>query len=155
MEGIHRDSLIRLEELNREISAVERKVSRLKRLQDPEDIDSYIRAIASAIQSAYTGMEKILKEILRTYDGSVPSGEDWHVMLLKRAVLPDPGNERPAVISRETMESLDLLRSFRHVVRHVYHYNLHPERVLEQAGILLAVAPGFQREILEFLEVMG
>ncbi|MBZ4659242.1 MAG: hypothetical protein JG766_1165 [Desulfacinum sp.] len=34
-------------------------------------------------------------------------------------------------------------------------YNLHPERVLEQAGILLAAAPGFQREILEFLKVMG
>ncbi len=154
MEGIHQDCLIRLEELKRGIAAVERKVSSLKSLQHPEDIDSYIRAVASAVQSAYTGMEKILKDILRTYDGSVPIGDDWHIMLLKRAALPSPGNERPAVISQQTLESLDLLRSFWHVVRHVYHHNLNPDRVLEPAQILFAAGPIFEREILEFLKAM-
>ena len=43
------------------------------------------------------------------------------------------GKLRPAVIRIETRQSLDEYRGFRHIVRNVYAFNLHPARLNELA----------------------
>ena len=52
-------------------------------------------------------------------DGSLPIGDDWHRELLGQMSLEIAG-VRPRVIVEPIHADLDLLRRFRHIVRHAY-----------------------------------
>ncbi len=90
--------------------------------------------------------KKILKDLIGHFDRALPSGDDWHIQLLRRAKYPNEG-VRPAVISEETFISLDTLRGFRHVFRGKYHTNLIPELILERANETLTAYPRFLKDI--------
>lgn len=127
-------------EITREFEVMQRKIRRLDSAENVEDKDSHIRAIAGCIHGIYGGMEKILKDLINYIDGVLPTGDDWHIQLLRRAKYPNEG-VRPAIISEATFLSLDNLRGFRHVFRGRYHTNLIPALIIERAEETLKVYP--------------
>jgi hypothetical protein len=136
-------------EITRELEVMQRKMQRFESAQDMEDRDSHMRAIAGCVHSIYSGLEKILKDVIRHIDGVLPIGEDWHMQLLRRAKYSNEG-VRPAMISEATFHSLNALRGFRHVFRGAYHTNLIPELVIERANETLKACPKFIDEIRQF-----
>ncbi len=142
-----------LEELGEVVARAKALGERAVLTQD----DGYWDGVALNLHGYYTGLERVFEDIGRTVDRSVPSGPEWHQQLLLQmsTAIEDT---RPAVISRATRQELEQFRGFRHVVRHLYSYQLRPDRV---ADLLSALGPSFaavQRELLAFaasLEAAG
>jgi hypothetical protein len=87
----------------------------------------WVDAVALRLQSLYTGIERCCLLIVRVLNGTTPEGGDWHRRLLERMALATAA--RPAVLSAATVRSLGELLRFRHVVRHLYAYELDAEQV--------------------------
>jgi hypothetical protein len=92
------------------------------------DDDYYLDGVALNLHGFYSGVERIFSLIAETVDGSVPQGENWHLLLLQQmtAEIPDI---RPAVISGSVSKNLNEFRGFRHVVRNVYTYHFDPGKI--------------------------
>ena len=90
--------------------------------------DSHLDGAALNLHGFYTGVEKVFEDIARTVDDTAPSGPEWHRQLLFQ-MSTDLDPVRPAVIQPATQRCLDEYRTFRHVVRNVYTFNLRPDRV--------------------------
>ena len=90
--------------------------------------DGYLDGVALNLHGFYTGVEQIFEDIARTIDRSLPSGSGWHHNLLLQ-MSGELKSVRPPVISRETRHCLDEYRSFRHVVRNIYTFNLKSPRI--------------------------
>ncbi|MFN3481277.1 MAG: hypothetical protein ACK415_12950, partial [Thermodesulfovibrionales bacterium] len=103
--------------------------------------------------SLYSGYENIIERIIRAVDGDVPSGRDYHLMLLKRALNPVEG-VRPVIISLETFRLLDELRTYRHKFRNIYLYLLSPKRITELAYTGLDSFQHFEKDINAFKEFL-
>jgi hypothetical protein len=100
--------------------------------------DSFIlRAIGSILHDFYVAVENVFEMIGREIDGVIPKDPEWHLSLLKQMALPLP-THRPAVITKNTMETLNEFRAFRHVFRNVYGFSLSPVRL----KLLLDSFPG-------------
>ncbi len=136
-------------ESTREFEVMQRKVQRYESAEDTEDKDSHVRASAGCVHGIYSGMEKILKDLINHIDGVLPTGDDWHIQLLRRAKYANEG-VRPAIISEATFQSLDTLRGFRHVFRGRYHTNLIPDIIMERANEIFKAYPGFIDDIKHF-----
>lgn len=83
------------------------------------------------LQSAYTGIERILVAIAKELDDVVPQGSQWHRNLLAQMV--GATESRPTVLRDPTAADLRSLLSFRHLVRNAYSYTLDSDKVLENA----------------------
>ena len=94
----------------------------------PENQDIYLDSVAFNLQGFYSGLERIFETIARRVDQNVPSGETWH-----RELLNQMGREvagvRPAVVSQQSIITLDEFRKFRHLIRNVYSFSLVPEKI--------------------------
>jgi len=119
--GLIRETIADLE---RTVARAETAIQKADRTGD----DMYLDAAAVNLHTFYTGLEHLFETIAREIDNSVPGGAHWHVDLLRQMAAEVP-NVRPAVLSRTNRDCLEEYRSFRHVVRHIYMFNLHPGRV--------------------------
>lgn len=149
MEALIADIDADMRILQKEADSIERKLERLKQEKDPENIDSHIKAIAGSLHSIYSGYETIIERIVRAIDGDVPSGKDYHLLLLKRALTAIEG-VRPPIISLETFRILEELRTYRHKFRNIYLYLLSSARVKELAHTGLASFRRFEDDIRNF-----
>lgn len=107
-------------------------------------------AMASKVQSIYTGIESILKDTLEQVDGYTPTGENWHRKLLDQASRPSPDGIRVPLISGGTLKTLELLRKFRHFSRNAYGVELDAERICAIARDCQAGVQQFATDFLEF-----
>lgn len=112
---------------------------------------------ASAIESIYTGIEGILKELLACVGEPVYSraGDDqhrWHAQLL--AQVAHSTDTRPAIISEPLRRELDELRRFRHLDRNIYGHQLQPDRVGELVSVALDAAHRVANEAKTFMTDM-
>lgn len=71
--------------------------------------------LAWLMQSTYTEMEEVLRDIVRALGEEIPSSSSWHRDLLEQVSAPTEG--RPAILSQGLQVELDQYRSFRHVAR--------------------------------------
>jgi hypothetical protein len=110
------------------------------RRQGTAEQDLFLDAAALNLHDFYSGLERIFAHVASGVDQSVPSGLDWHRELLRQMTVAVPGL-RPAVISVEVSSAIDEFLRFRHVVRHIYAFELDPERVERLADRL---RPTFQ-----------
>ena len=126
------ESLIRLaSRIRRELNELEHVLARIEegwQRAHRSDDDYYLDGVALNLHGFYSGVERAFSLIAETIDGSVPQGENWHLLLLQQmsAEIPDI---RPAVISGSVSKNLNEFRGFRHVVRNVYTYHFDPEKI--------------------------
>jgi len=86
-------------------------------------------------------------------DGETPLGKDYHLQLLRRAIIEIPYC-RPPIITRETFIILDELRTYRHKFRHIYIYMISPSRIIELAEQGIKSFESFNRDIEKFKEFL-
>lgn len=90
--------------------------------------------VAYALHNLYCALENSFEQISRTFENHVVDREQWHRELMLKMFLAIP-NVRPAVFPESARPLLNELRSFRHMFRHSYDFQLDPARLN-----LLAVA---------------
>jgi hypothetical protein len=100
--------------------------------------------LATRIQSMFTGLESVLKNVLEYVDELTPSGSEWHRSLLEQAV--NPGENRDGLISKKTFNDLNKLRSFRHFIRNAYGVELERARVEDLSNVALETMSSFQAD---------
>jgi hypothetical protein len=115
--------------------------------------DDYWDGVALNLHGFYSGVERIFEDIARTIDGGLPSGAEWHTSLLRQMTV-EIGKLRPAVIRMETRQSLDEYRGFRHIVRNVYAFNLHPARLNELALAVSDCLSSLTIDLLAFADFL-
>jgi hypothetical protein len=123
-----------LDELERVLGRIHEGWQRARRLDD----DYYLDGVALNLHGFYSGLERIFTLIAETIDGSLPKGENWHLLLLEQ-MTKEVKRVRPAVISMDVSDRLNEFRGFRHVVRNVYTYRFDPlklERLVRDAPAL-------------------
>lgn len=135
-----------LDSIKNEALVLKRKKALLQKTKDPDIADSHIRAMSGCVHGIYTGIENVLQELIKYFDKTLPAGEDWHIKLLERSSIANPGI-RPAIISKTTKDALDELRAFRHIFRGKYHSLLIPQKVVDRAEAAIKIIPLFMEEI--------
>jgi hypothetical protein len=91
--------------------------------------DLYLDSVALSLHSFYNGIERLFEAIATLVDGSRPETANWHQTLLAQMSVEMPAI-RPPVISAETYAVLDSYCRFRHVVRHIYGFQLDADQLL-------------------------
>jgi hypothetical protein len=139
------DDLINLAERIRvELQDIERVVQRIqvqwKRFQQTSD-DAYLDSIALNLHGFYEGLERLFFLVAATIDKKQPQGSEWHQGLLLQ-MQEELTDVRPAVLSKASRRALDKFRGFRHVVRHIYTFNLDAQQT---SALVKDVAPLFDQ----------
>jgi hypothetical protein len=132
-------------EVDHLLARVEKEIAEIHRMKDLclrrwkkalRDED-FLGSVAFDLHALYHGVERIFQTFAKAIDGDLPSGEAWHRSLLVQMTEEVPGL-RPAIISEETKAALDTYRTFRHVARNVYTFNLDSRKM----AVLVANLPG-------------
>lgn len=119
------------QEIMAEVEQLERSVIRAsqgwQRYLDSDD-QLYLDSVALGLHNFYSGLERLFEKVAKVIDGTLPSGANWHQLLLEQMSLEIP-NKRPALISVESRKALEEYRGLRHVVRNVYAFQLEAEKL--------------------------
>ncbi|HEX5500669.1 MAG TPA: hypothetical protein VFX03_15640, partial [Thermomicrobiales bacterium] len=99
------------------------------------------------------GLERIFTHIAASVDQNEPAGSDWHRELLRQMTIALPGI-RPAVLSMTTAEDVDEYLRLRHMVRHIYAFQLDTERVDRLAGRLPPIVRAIDAELGAFAPLL-
>lgn len=137
-----------------ELDELERVCERVRKIwaQSTQAGDDFlVDAAALNLHSFYAGLERVFVSIAARLDRSVPTGEIWHVELLRQMAAEVQG-VRPPVISVSLLDRLDRYRGFRHVVRNVYAYRLDPRQIAPLVEDLTNVQSQLRAELLAFAE---
>ncbi len=134
------------------LADVDRVVARAetltRRAQETGD-DGFWDGVALNLHGFYAGLEQVFEDIARTLEGSIPADSSWHQALLLQMSAGVTGL-RPPVLSSATRQCLDEYRSFRHIVRNVYSFNLRPSRLLELVTGLRACRDAVAGDLINF-----
>jgi hypothetical protein len=84
--------------------------------------------VAYALHNLYSALENCFDQISRTFENHVVDRDQWHRELMLKMFLAIPGI-RPAVLPEAVRPLLNELRSFRHLFRHSYDFQLDPVRL--------------------------
>lgn len=104
-----------------------------------------LAAIATFIQNVYSGIENILKRILKHKKINISFDDSWHKNILSLAA-------KHKIISKDVFERLDEYRAFRHFFVHSYSFTLNENKLLPLANNLKEVWFSFEMEIDCFLK---
>lgn len=85
-----------LESLDEELSAIAPLRAKLRQT-DPDPIEP--RAAATTLHAFYNGVERLLMDVSRRFDNSIPNSISWHRELLNQAA--EATSDRSAVVSAE------------------------------------------------------
>jgi len=106
-----------------------------------------LSGIASCLHHIYTGMENIIKRILKFQKIPLPDSSSSHKDLLDIAV-------QQSIISSKLSDQLDTYRGFRHFFVHVYGILLREEELQPLAVELPKVWKIFDQEVANFFETL-
>jgi HepT-like protein len=88
-----------------------------------------VESIGYWLHNLYCAYEDLFKMVAGFWENNLTSDGRYHINLLKRMIL-EIKDVRPPLLSKESHNALNELRSFRHIFRHAYSYGLDDERVL-------------------------
>lgn len=129
-----------------ELVDIERTLQRIQSgwewVQQTSD-DHYLDGVALNLHSFYSGLERIFELVATRVDGELPTGENWHQLLLQQ-VSTEISGVRPAVISESTCAHLDEYRGFRHVVRNVFTFKFEPVKIKNWSLMFRICLPRFR-----------
>lgn len=103
-----------------------------------------LAAIATFIHNVYSGMENILKRVLKFRGVIISPSETWHKDMLDSSVAS-------RIISYELSRKLDEYLAFRHFFVHGYGVMLDEEKLIPLAKNLPALWKDFELELKKFL----
>ena len=140
-----------LQTLDRSVDQAEGALARAE--QQPADQSYFVAAVAFELHSFYAALERLFEVISSDVEQSRPSGAAWHRELLAQMALPI-ADVRPAVVQTETQTALREYLEFRHVVRHMYTFDLQAERVMELGRGLRSAFDLARRDLRRFAEFL-
>lgn len=139
-----------------ELKDVERILGRMeegwKRAQCSSD-DYYLDGVALNLHGFYGGVERLFERIAVLVDDTKPIGQNWHQLLLEQMAQEIPG-VRPAVISKSIHVKLETYRSFRHIARNIYTFNIDPAKLEHLVAGAAAAFPQLRAELLAFADLL-
>lgn len=121
-EDVKKKIIFEISEIDREFESY-RMLFDLVKLRDPDLVE--MTALASVLHSFYNGLESVFVLISKKIDRHIPTGQKWHVEILKQMTLKT--DTRKEIISIEVFEILKEYLLFRHFVRHSYKWRLNWE----------------------------
>lgn len=113
--------------VRKDIAAVERLTGALQILSSDAPY-SETAGTGYALHNIYGALENSCDQISRTFENHVVDTSRWHRELMLKMFLAIPGL-RPAVLPENLQSPLNDLRSFRHLFRHGYDFQLDPLRL--------------------------
>lgn len=134
--------------IQKDVAIVERLTNTLEILPD-ETGYSEAAGVGYALHNIYCALENSFDQISRTFENHVVDSSRWHRELMLKMFLEIPGL-RPAVIPNELQNALNDLRSFRHLFRHGYDFQLDPVRLNRLVEEWRAAAPKVFRALSDF-----
>src|SRR5437870_4513970 len=113
--------------IRKDIATVERLTEMLQVL--PADA-AYPDAAAQGytLHNIYCALENCFDQISRTFENHIVDSSRWHRELMVKMFLAIP-DLRPAVLPDSLQSALNDLRSFRHLFRHGYDFELDSARL--------------------------
>lgn len=136
-----------------DVERVARRAEVLRERAERTGDDGFWDGVALNLHGFYAGIEQVFEDIARTLEGGEPAGANWHQALLLQ-MASEVADIRPAVIRGDTRQCLDEYRSFRHIVRNVYTFNLRPGRLTELVAGLGACQTAVARDLSEFAALL-
>lgn len=122
-----------------QIEGIYTKIEDRNRRKDKAAMES----VGYQLHNLYCAFEDLFKIVAETFENQIQDKSKYHQELLKRMAMPIEGI-RPRLLSQECFLLLDNLRSFRHLFRHAYSYELDKRKVkivLEDAFALRKIYP--------------
>jgi hypothetical protein len=113
--------------IERDIEAIERLAEALIELPDNAGYER-CAGVAYALHNLYCALENSFEQLSRTFENHVVDREQWHRELMLKMFLAIP-DVRPAALPDPLRPLLNELRSFRHLFRHSYDFQLDPRRL--------------------------
>ncbi len=107
-----------------------------------------LSAIGACIHHCYSGMENIIKRLLKSKRISIPESSSSHKDLLAEAA-------RQEIVSMKLLNKLDKFRGFRHFFVHAYGFMLEENELFPLAMELPEVWNQFLDEIQCAIELSG
>ena len=138
------NELARLSQLETQIKMVEEEIAK-----NPHLAKIFYESLALKLHNFYTGCERIFQIVASELNGGLPSSYDWHRRLLTRMATKQ--QERPALLTKETVGSLSEYLGFRHVVRNIYGFELETQRVKYLVQNYYEVWRNFNQDVGEFI----
>jgi len=129
-----------------QIEGIYTKIEDRNRRRDKAAMES----LGYQLHNLYCAFEDLFKIVAETFENQIQDKSKYHQELLKRMAIPIEGI-RPRLLSQECFLLLDNLRSFRHLFRHAYSYELDKRKVkivLEDAFALRKI---YRTDISVFL----
>lgn len=120
------------------------------------DLTSYEQRYVFALkaQQFYTAVEDLLKQIAKAFENHIDSLSSYHKELLIRLNTEIP-KIRPKVITDETFQLLDKMRSFRHFIRHAYDCELLEAELVRIQDGLKAQFKTLDHDLIQFRQYIS
>lgn len=150
-------------EIRQELSSLARLADEIpatwaKGMKLPEgERQPYVESTALKLHNFYTACERIFETIAGEVNGALPQTPDWHLRLLRMMTVEVP-RVRPRVLTPELAERLTDLLRFRHVVRNIYGFELHEQKVeplVQELDGIWRELRGQLEEFVAYLEEVG
>ena len=93
---------------------------KLAKMKIPDHIEK--SALGLFLHSFYCGVENIMKFIMKSIHGKLPSNLNWHKELLEMCFIETP--DKGPLFSENLHKTLDDYLRFRHFIRNNYSYRL-------------------------------
>jgi len=102
-----------------EVEGIYTRIEDRKRRKDKAAMES----VGYQLHNLYCAFEDLFKIVAETFENNIQDKSKYHIEILKRMAISIEG-VRPRLLSQECFLLLDNLRSFRHLFRHAYSYEL-------------------------------
>lgn len=116
-----------------------------------EESQANMESLAYQLHNLYCAFEDLFKIVADHFENTIEDKTRYHIELLKRMSIPIEGI-RPYLLTEDAAKLLDELRSFRHLFRHAYNYEIDPRKlkiVLEDAHKL---KKDYKELVTDFIE---
>lgn len=138
-------------DIDAQVGEIETIYTKLDERRPEENKVTGIESIAYQLHNLYCAFEDLFKIIANTFENNIQDKASYHTELLRRMAISIE-EIRPFLVSRESYALLDNLRSFRHLFRHAYSYELDKRKIRIVLDDAMKLRKIYRKDISIFLE---
>ncbi len=146
-----------LENIDIEIQSLDRTfedISTFPKLRADDKINNYDKsAIALMLSQFYNGLENIFKRILLYENIKINKNENYHIEIINQFNQTMLDKYR-FVLSDDILNTITIMRRFRHYVFHGYSFNLEWDRLKIAVNTLTIIYPNFKNELDKLMKLL-